>query len=50
MKNIFTFLSGKKTYIVAILGLIYGILTKDMSIIEVSLLGITGRSAISKLE
>lgn len=50
IKTVFTFLEGKKTYIVAIVGLIYGILSKDAHIIEVSILAMTGRGAISKLE
>ena len=48
MKNIVNFLKGKKTYIVAIVGLVYGFLHNDPQIIQISLLGITGRAALSK--
>lgn len=48
--NIFNFLQGKKTYIVAIIGLLYGIAHMDMQIIEISILGLTGRAAISNLK
>lgn len=48
MSSIIAFFQGKKTYIIAIVGLIYGIIHGDTSIIEISLLGLTGRAAISK--
>lgn len=50
MRKIISYLSGKKTYIVAIVGLVYGLLQGDKNIIEISLLGLTGRAAIAKLE
>lgn len=48
MLNIISFLKGKKTYIVAAVGLIYGYLHGDMAIVEMSLLGLTGRAALTK--
>ena len=50
IKSIFSFLAGKKTYIVAILGIAYGIATNNIELVQISLLGLTGRAAISKLE
>lgn len=49
MRNIISFLAGKKTYIVAIVGLIYGLIHGDVAIIEVSILGLTGRAALAKM-
>lgn len=45
--RILTLFEGKRTYIVAVVGLVYGILTADPHIIEISLLGLTGRAAIA---
>lgn len=50
MTNIINFLKGKKTYIVAFIGLIYGLTIGDFKIIEISLLGLTGRAAIAKIQ
>lgn len=50
MKSILNFFDGKKTYLVAIVGLIYGIIHKDPQIIQTSLLGAFGRAAIAKIQ
>lgn len=50
MKSILSFLSGKKTYLVAIVGLVYGFLINDVQIIETSLLAITLRAGIAKVK
>ncbi len=47
MNTIFSFLLGKKTYLVAIVGLIYGLIHGDANIVEVSILAMTGRSALN---
>ncbi len=48
--KLIAFLSGKKTYIVATVGLIYGLLIGDVHLIELSLLAFTGRAAIAKVQ
>ena len=50
MKSILSFLSGKKTYIIAIVGLVYGLLINDVQIIETSFLAMTLRAGISKVK
>lgn len=50
MYSIISFLSGKKTYIVALVGLVYGLIHGDMKIVEVSILALTGRAAVTKIE
>lgn len=50
MKSVLSFLSGKKTYLISIVGLIYGFLINDVQIIETSLLAMTLRAGISKVK
>ena len=50
MTKVISFLAGKKTYLVAIVGLVYGLVNNDMQIVMNSLLAMTGRAAISKLQ
>ncbi len=50
MRTFIDFLKGKKTYIVAIIGLLYGISQGDSEIVMTSLLAMTGRAAISKIQ